>query len=213
VKTKEPFIVRCNLANGLAIADLRLGGSGLLPTLEGAARVENLVASLPFSKLTVDYGYLYFSADNPFNPALDIHGSSRLRDYNINVYIYGTAAEPQTVFTSEPSLPQEEVIALLATGATQQELTENNQILATRAGVLLLQDLYHKIFKRRTPPPTSSPDQPLDRFSMDVGTVDPRTGRQEVNGRFKLSKQVEISAGLDVQGDVQVQLGYLLRFR
>ena len=213
VKTTEPFVVRGNLANGLAYADLHLGGNGLAPTLQGTARIENFVASLPFSRLTVDYGYLHFSTDAPFDPTLDIHGTSRIRNYNIAVAIYGTASEPQTVFTSEPSMPQEEVIALLATGATSKEFTENSQVLAGRAGVLLLQDLYHKVFKRRTPPPESKADQPLDRFGLDVGTVDPRTGRQEINGRFKLSNQYEIGAGVDVQGDVQVQLRYLLRFR
>jgi len=213
VKTTEPLVVRGNLANGLAYADLHLGGSGLLPSMEGTARIENFVASLPFSRLTVDYGYLYFGQGAPFNPTLDIHGTSRIRDYNINVYIYGTASEPQTLFTSEPALAQEEVIALLATGATSQELKDNNQMLAGRAGVLLLQNFYHKIFKPHAPPASAKPDQPLDRFSLDVGTVDPRTGRQEINGRFKLTNQYEIDAGVDVQGDVQLQLRYLLRFR
>ena len=213
VKTTEPLAVRGNLANGQAFADLRLGGNGLAPTLQGTARIENFVASLPFSRLTIDYGYLYFSPDAPFNPTLDIRGSSRIRDYNIGVSIYGTAEEPQTVFTSEPPLAQEEVIALLATGATSKEFVENKSVLAGRAGVLLLQDLYHKVFKRRSPTAEAKPDEPLNRFSLDVGTVDPRTGRQELGGRFKLSNQYEIGAGVDVQGDVQVQLRYLLRFR
>ena len=213
IKTAEPFLIRGNLANGQAHADLHLGGNGLAPTLEGSARIENFVASLPFSRLTVDYGYLHFSPDNPFDPTLDIRGTSRIRDYNISVYIYGTAVEPQTLFSSEPSMPQEEIIALLATGATTKEFTENNQVLAGRAGVLLVQDLYHKVFKRRSPQSEAKLDQPLDRFSLDVGTVDPRTGRQEINGRFKLSNEYEIGAGVDVQGEVQVQMRYLLRFR
>jgi len=213
IKTAEPFTIRSNLATGQAFADLHLGGNGLAPTLEGSVRMENFVASLPFSRLNIDYGHLYFSPDDPFNPTLDIHGTSRIRDYYIGAYIYGTVSEPQTVFTSEPPLAQEEVIALLATGATSREVTENSQVLAGRAGVLLLQDLYHKIFKKRGPQTEAKPDQPLDRFSLDVGTVDPRTGRQEINGRFKLSDQYEIGAGVDVQGDVQVQLRYLLRFR
>ena len=213
VKTKEPFVIRGNMANGVAHADFRLGGNGLLPTLEGSARIENFEASLPFSRLTIDYGYLYYSADNPFNPTLDIHGTSRIRDYNIGVWIYGTASEPQTLFSSEPPLAQEEVIALLATGATSKEITQSNQAMAGRAGMLLLQDLYLKVFKRRKPPGDSKPDQPLNRLALDLGTVDPRTGRQEIGGHFKLSDQYEIGAGVDIQGDVRVQLQYLLRFR
>ena len=49
------------------------------------------------------------------------------------------------------------------------------------------------------------------RFGM--ATVDPRTGRQELMGKFKLSNEYQIGAGVDMQGDVRMQLQYLLRFR
>ena len=211
IGTVEPFAVKGNLANGSLEGDLHLGGTGLTPKLEGTARVENFVASLPFSRLTVDHGTLYFNGGASLNPILDIHGSSRIRDYNVNVYLYGTASEPQTLFTSEPSLPQEEVIALLATGATSRDFAQNNQALAGRAAVLLFQDLSRKIFPRR--PPADNNANPMDRFSLDVGGVDPRTGRQELKGKFKLSDQFQLGAGVDVQGDVRMQLQYLIRFR
>jgi len=211
IQTVEPFAVKGNLANGSLEGDLHLGGTGLAPTLEGTAHIENFVASLPFSRLTVDRGALYFSGNASLNPSLDIHGFSRIRDYNVNVYLYGTASEPQTLFTSEPSLPQEEVIALLATGATTREFAQNNQAFAGRAAVILFQDIYRKIFPRRPPPENTA--NPMDRFSLDVGGVDPRTGRQELMGKFKLSNEYQIGAGVDMQGDVRMQLQYLIRFR
>ena len=211
IVTDEPFTVKGNLANGSIEGDLHLGGTGLAPTLEGTAHIENFVASLPFSRLTVDHGALYFGGNALLNPTLDIHGSSRIRDYNVNVYLYGTGTEPQTLFTSEPSLPQEEVVALLATGATTREFSQNNQALAGRAAVLLFQDLSRKILPKRTTSGDTS--NPLDRFSLDVGGVDPRTGKQQLMGRLKLSDQYQIGAGVDMQGDVRMQLQYLLRFR
>jgi len=57
---------------------------------------------------------------------------------------------PEAVFTSEPPLPQEEIISLLATGATRAELTGNNNVLAGRAATLLVTQLYRKFFKKRT---------------------------------------------------------------
>lgn len=211
IKTDEPFTVRGNLANGSLIADLYLGGSGLAPTLDGVAHIDNFVASLPFSRLAIDHGALYFSGNATLNPTLDIHGSSRIRDYNVNVYLYGSVNEPQTLFTSEPALPQEEIIALLATGATTRDFAQNNQVLAGRAAVLLFQDLYHKAFPRRAQP--TGAQNPMDRFSLDVGAVDPRSGRQELMGKLKLSNEYEVGAGVDMQGDVRMQLRYLLRFR
>jgi len=212
ITTIEPFAVKGNLANGSIEGNLHLGGTGLAPTLDGTAYIENFVASLPFSRLTVDHGTLYFSSNTePLNPRLDIHGSSRIRDYNVNVYLYGTASEPQTLFTSEPSLPQEDVIALLATGATTRDFAQNNQVLAGRAAALLARDLYRKLFPKRNAP--ANERNPLDHFSLDVGAVDPRTGKQELMGRLKLSNEYQFSAGVDMQGDVRMQLQYLIKFQ
>ncbi|XHR28248.1 MAG: translocation/assembly module TamB domain-containing protein [Chthoniobacteraceae bacterium] len=211
IQTDEPFVIKGNMADGALRAHLRLGGSGLAPTLDGVAWVDNLVASLPFSTLNVDHGALYFSGNASLNPTLDIHGSSRIRDYNVNVYLYGTALEPQTLFTSEPALPQEEVVTLLATGATTRDFQQNNQAATGRAAALLFQDIYRKVFPRRTAPSNSA--NPFDWFSLDVGGVDPRTGKQELMGKLKLSNAYQIGAGVDMQGDMRMQLQYLIRFR
>jgi autotransporter translocation and assembly factor TamB len=212
ITTAEPFAVKGNLANGAIEGNLTLGGTGLTPTLEGTAHIENFVASLPFSRLTVDHGALYFRGGGTLDPVLDVHGSSRIREYNVNIYLYGTASEPQTLFTSEPSLPQEEVVALLATGATTRDFVQNNQAVAGRAAALVFQDIYRKVFSKRAPAPGGG-SNPFDRFSLDVGGVDPRTGKQELMGRFKLSDQFQLGAGVDVQGDARMQVQYLLRFR
>ena len=104
--------------------------------MDGTVRIENFVASLPFSKLQITNGYVSFSKDNPFIPNLNIQATSTLQDYNINVLIYGTASDPKTVMTSEPPLPQEDIVALLATGATTSSLS-NGDALAGRAAILL----------------------------------------------------------------------------
>ncbi|MEA3187419.1 MAG: translocation and assembly module TamB [Chthoniobacter sp.] len=210
IKTKDPFAVRGNLANGAVAIDLALVGTGRAPTLDGSVRIENFVASLPFSKLEVRYGYVYFSPDEPFIPRLDIQGTSSMRDYNINAYIFGTANEPQTVFSSEPPLPQEDIIALLATGSTASELTGSGDALAGRGAALLFQRLYRKVFKAKEP---SENESFLSRFNVDVGGVDPRTGQQEVSTRFKLGENFYLIGDLDVGGNIRGQVKYLLRFR
>jgi hypothetical protein len=160
----------------------------------------------------VNDSYVYFSPDDPFVPRLDIHGRSSMRDNNITVYIYGTATEPQTVFTSEPPLPQEDIIALLATGATASDLTGGGDVLAGRALVLATQRLSRMIFKKK-PPADIEKESMLSRFDLDVGGVDPRTGQQEVSASFKMAEKFYLIGDLDVQGNVRGQVKYLLRFR
>jgi autotransporter translocation and assembly factor TamB len=210
VKTKDPVLIRGNLATGNAISDLRLTGTGLHPGLSGTIRLRDVDATLPFSRLTVSYGILYFDPSDSFNPKMDMRGTSIVRDYTIHVYVYGTALSPQAIFTSEPPLPQEEIISLLATGTTRQELTGGNGVLAGRAAMLLVQQLYVKIFKKGQ---TTQSNSVFDRLDLDVGQVDPRTGQRRATARFKINDKFVLLGDLEVGGDFRGMVKYLIRFR
>jgi autotransporter translocation and assembly factor TamB len=209
IKTKEPVLLRGNLATGGAVADLHLTGTGLQPRLDGIVRMEKVEATLPFSRLEISHGFLYFNPDDPLNPKLDLHGTSVIRDYTVHVFIYGTALAPEAVFNSEPPLPQEEIISLLATGTTREELTGNNNVLAGRAAMLLVQQLYRKVFKKGQGAQSTSV---FDRLDLDVGTVDPRTGQQQAIARFRINDQFVVIGDLGVGGDYRGMLKYLIRF-
>jgi hypothetical protein len=210
IKTKDPFLIRGNLANGGAVSDLHLTGTGLHPDLQGWIRLDNIDATLPFSRLEISSGFLYFDPSDPLNPKIDMHGRSVIRDYTINVYIYGRTLAPEAIFTSEPPLPQEEIISLLATGTTREQLTGNNNVLAGRAAMLLVQQLYRKVFKKGQGTQSSSV---FDRLDLDVGTVDPRTGQQQATARFKINEQFVLLGDLGVGGDYRGMVKYLIRFK
>ena len=210
IKTKDPVLIRGSLANGGAVSDLHLTGTGLRPALQGTVRLEKVEATLPFSRLEVSSGFVYFDPSDSFNPKLDLHGTSVIHDHTIRVYIYGTSLAPEAIFTSEPPLPQEEIISLLATGATREELTGSNNLLAARAATLLVQQLYRKIFKKGQPTQSNSV---FDRLDLDVGTVDPRTGQQQATARLKINDQFVFVGDIGVGGDYRGMLKYLIRFR
>jgi hypothetical protein len=210
VKTKDPFMIRGNLANGGAVVDLHVTGTGLHPLLQGNVRLQNVEATLPFSRLEIASGLLYFDPSDSFNPKIDLQGTSLIRDYTVHVYVYGTSLAPEALFTSEPPLPQEEIISLLATGTTRQELVGNNNVLAGRAAMLLVQQLYRKVFKKGEATKSNSV---FDRLQVDVGNVDPRTGQQTATARLKLNEQFVLIGDLEVGGDFRGMVKYLIRFK
>ncbi len=209
IKTKNPVIIRGNLATGDATTDLKLTGTGLRPGLQGVVQMEDVEATLPFSRLDVTRGTLTFSPDDPMNPTVDLHGTSVIRDYTVRVYVYGTLLSPQAIFTSEPPLAQEEIISLIATGATRQELSTGN-VLAGRAAMLLIQQLYRKIVKKGEPTESNTV---FNRLDLDLGTVDPRTGQQQATMRFKIDDHLVLTGDVGVRGDFRGKLKYLIRFR
>ena len=210
IKNKDPFLIRGNLAGGGAVIDLRLTGTGLHPGLQGQVRLENFEATLPFSRLTVEHGFLYFNPDDSLNPRIELHGTSLLRDYTIHVFLFGTALAPQALFNSEPPLPQEEIISLLATGVTREELAGSGNVLVGRAGLLVLKQLYRKVFKKDAP---LRFDSVFNRLDVEFGAVDPRTGQQSATARFRVNNNFVLLGEVAVGGDFRGLVKYLIRFR
>ena len=209
IKTKDPVLIRGNLATGEATTDLKLTGTGLKPGLQGMVHMEDVEATLPFSRLNVSQGSLTFNPKDSTNPTINLQGTSVIRDYTVRVYVYGTLLSPQAIFTSEPPLPQEEIISLIATGTTRRELSTGN-VLAGRAAMLLVQQLYRKVVKKGEPTDSNTVFNKLD---LDLGTVDPRTGQQQATVRFKITDQLVLTGDVGVRGDFRGKLKYLIRFR
>ena len=209
ITTKDPVLIRGNLATGGATSDLKLTGTGLRPELQGVVQMQDVEATLPFSRLEVSRGSLTFDPSDPTNPRIDLQGTSVIRDYTVRVYVYGTVLAPEAIFTSEPPLAQEEIISLIATGATRQELSSGN-VLAGRAAMLLVQQLYRKVFKKGEPTQSNTA---FNRLDLQLGTVDPRTGQQQATVRFKISDRFVFTGDVGVQGDFRGKLKYLIRFR
>ena len=111
-----------------------------------------------------------------------------IRDYTVHVYVYGTSLAPEAIFTSEPPLPQEEIISLLATGTTREELTGNNNVLAGRAAMLLVQQLYRKVFKKGQATQSNSV---FNRLDLDVG-IDGRSAHWTTTSDRALQDQRSI---------------------
>ncbi|MBA3651107.1 MAG: translocation/assembly module TamB domain-containing protein, partial [Chthoniobacterales bacterium] len=211
IKSKEPFLIRGNLATGAAVIDMKMAGTGLHPQLQGQVRLEKFEATLPFSTLTINLGFLYFDPDDPLNPKIELRGTSLIQDYTVHVYVYGTANAPEAVFSSEPPLPQEDIISLLATGVTRENLSGGN-VLASRALLLLGKELYRKIFKKGDNEAPRS-DSIFNRLSVDYSGTDPRTGEQTATAKYKVSDRILLIGDIGVAGSFRGLVKYVIRFR
>ena len=213
IRTDDPFFVRGNLANGQATVDLHLRGTGAQPRLDGNVTVVNLVASLPFSRLEISNGNINFTPDQPLNPVVDLTGTSSIRTYLVTVFVTGRAHDPKVTFSSDPPLGEQDIVSLLATGATTAELSGSGEALAGKATLLVAQDLYRRAFPKKTSV-TEEPKSTLaDRLNLDVGATDPSTGKQEVAASFKITDAVSFVADLGIEGDLTGRVKYLVRFR
>jgi autotransporter translocation and assembly factor TamB len=210
VKTIDPILIRGNLGKGRVDAALRVSGKLGDPKPEGRMRITEAVARLPFSTLEVREGYLIFTPANGFDPTLEIRGTAEPRPYRVQIYAYGLLSDPQLVMTSEPPLPDNEIMTLLATGTTSAGL-EDSQAASSRAMQLLIEELRRGrfLFGDRLRPVLGL----LDNVDFSLAETDPYDSDSYSSATLKLNERWYITAGIGAQGDQRIMAIWRFRFR
>ncbi len=212
-RTSDPFLVRGNLTTGEVVGNLSATGQLANPQLEGELTVDELSAALPFSTLTIDNGKALFTPGKGFIPTLDIRAQSRIPPYEVDLFVAGPATSPTISFASNPPLPENEVITLLATGTTTSGL-EDPDAAKGKAFQLLIEQI------RRAPP--GSPLHPLAKFAeplkdveLQVAGADPFTGkrRNSVTIPVPESKRWFVTASVDAESNTRGLVLYILKFQ
>ena len=212
-RTTDPFLIRGNLTKGEVVGELQATGKLGEPIVVGELSVAELDAALPFSTLKIAKGKAIFDESTGFIPKLDIRARSRIPPFEVDLFVSGSATSPKIDFTSNPPLPENEVITLIATGTTSEGL-EDPQAAAGKAFQLLIEQI------RRAPP--SSPLHPLARFAeplkdveLQVGGVDPFTGKRRNSVTLPVSNSDRwfVSASVDAESNTRGLALYIIKFR
>ena len=210
LKTEDPFLIRGNLARGSVTADARVTGTLGSPRPLGKAVIKNLTASLPLSKLTIPSGNVILTPASGLDPVLDIRGTSRISNYDVNIYVYGAVSAPKMLLTSEPPLPENEIMTLLATGTTTEGLSDG-ATAQNKGTQLLIEEL------RRGRLPMGKRLMPLlsllDDVELAVGEPDPYSGKKRASATIPVRSHYFLYGGVDGEGQTRSLLMYELRFR
>ena len=198
---KTPFLIRGNFATGKVVGSVRIGGTLGAPTPDGEVRISDFRAALPFSTLTVRAGTARFTPATGFDPLLELRGTAEPRPYQVSIHVYGRASNPQMVLTSNPPLPDNEIMTLLATGTTTSGL-ENPQAASARALQLLAEELRRGRFA------VGKQLQPLlgllDRVDFTLAEADPYSGGSFSTATLSITDRWFLSAGMGADGDTRV---------
>ncbi len=210
VRAEDPVIIRGNLANGEISGSIRVGGTVGSPAPDGVFTIRELRASLPFSTLTVRRGTLTFTPSSGFDPILEIRGTAEPRPYQVTIYAYGSASNPQLVLTSNPPLPENEIMTLLATGTTTSGL-EDPATASSRALQLLAEEMRRGRFR------FGKQLRPLlalaDKVDFSLAESDPYSNETFSTATIALTDRWFISAGIGAEGDSRTMLIWRVRFR
>ncbi len=210
VKTVDPILIRGNLGEGEI--DVAVGISGNLgdPIPKGYAKMRNALIRLPLTKLRVSKAVLTFNEATRFDPSIEIRANADPRPYQVDIYAYGRASDPQLVLASQPPLPKEEIMTLLATGTTSAGL-ENSQLAASRATQLLIEELRRGRFRfgKQLRPIFNL----LDEVNFSIAEPDPYSAATYNTATVKLSRRWSVSAGVNEEGDQRMMATWRLGFK
>ncbi len=210
VRTEEPFLIRGNFANGEVMGNIRVGGTLGTPAPDGVVTIKDFRASLPFSTLAVPVGTATFTPATGFDPILEIRGTAEPRPYRVTIYAYGRASDPQLVLTSNPPLPENEIMTLLATGTTTSGL-EDPQAASSRAMQLLIEEMRRGRFRfgKQLRPLLAL----LDRVDFSLAESDPYSSASYSTATLAITDRWFLSAGMASSGDSRVLVIWRFSFR
>lgn len=145
-----------NLVRAKLLGKLRLTGTNVKPVIIGAIETaEGAQAFFRNNTYRISRGLLQF---NGLWPTFDLSAQATVRDYLVNVKAFGRFDDPKLSLTSEPFLPDGDIISLLTIGVTSRERVTSDTATSLAAEALLS---------------ASGLDQQVQRFlSQSVGLKD-----------------------------------------
>ncbi len=113
--------------------DMHVGGTVSEPEIDGVLRSRRGQIEVLGSTLTLDESTIRFLDRNPIKPYLNIQASSNAGGTEIQVALKGTVKKPKLTLSSDPALPNDEILALLLFGRAVQDITPFQAIQLARA--------------------------------------------------------------------------------
>ena len=123
VDTASPIMVENNLARAEIGADVRVVGNPYETSLSGRLTIEEgSELFLNERRYEVERGIVTFIDERRIVPSLDLLIRTAARNYDISLEVTGTPGDTETTLSSDPSLPEPDILALLVTGRTLDEM-------------------------------------------------------------------------------------------
>ena len=139
VRTTSPIAVDNNLAKIGIDTNLQLVGTYYAPSLLGRVTLEE-GGELRLQQITayVDRGMITFVSETRIQPELDVQARTTTAGYDITMQITGPANKLETTFTSNPPLPQPDIISILVFGKPTQDVKNSQMEVAQQQAFSLL---------------------------------------------------------------------------
>jgi translocation and assembly module TamB len=116
VEGRNALVVRNNLADLVASVSLQVNGPVKDPVVSGRITATSGTLNFRNDRYEITRALMDFPPQPQADPIINIQGESQIRGYRVSVGLTGPLSQPQAVISSEPALPQADIVSLITTG-------------------------------------------------------------------------------------------------
>ena len=102
---------------------LRLKGDLVVPQVVGSIKVKRGFFDLLDRRFTIGHGEVTFVGSKPPLPMIDLAATAKTVDVSVTLDLKGPAADPKLTLSSDPNLPQDEILSRLLFGTGVARIT------------------------------------------------------------------------------------------
>lgn len=114
--------VENNLAKARVLGSLKLTGSNLRPGLVGTLQAaEGGQAFFRGNRFAISQGLVEFKDRAAIDPIFDVHAETQVREFLVRLHAFGRVTQPSVLLTSEPTLPEGDILSLLTLGVISRD--------------------------------------------------------------------------------------------
>lgn len=136
IKTENSIEVRHQFVEGYVVGAFKIFDKVTSPRIKGEAHFEDFsVIKVRDAEFEVTQSSFVFEGEHPINPKLNLRAKtrSRVNGYDVDLFLQGTANKPLLSWSSQPPLPESQIIAMLALGQLPDQFQQNqSQTQATQ---------------------------------------------------------------------------------
>jgi translocation and assembly module TamB len=206
-----------DLVRGPLFGELNLTGNLASPGLVGTlAMGQGSRLAFRGNEFNLTQAVLEFTDPHKVEVALDVHGQSQVRDYDVTMAVTGSLASPQVTLTSVPTLPQPDIVTLLSLGYTRRDSGAGTGVsgVATAAAAQALFSASGLDDQVRRFLPRGGPVGDLNMritsgYSEETGQVEPRAEFESWlwRDRLRLRIQAPLSGTRGKNAQAELRLG------
>ena len=116
VEGRNALVFRNNLADVVGSISLTVNGPVKDPLVAGRITATSGTINFRNDRYELTRAFVDLPPQRQADPIINIQGESQIRGYRVTVGLNGPLSQPQAVISSEPALPQADVVSLITTG-------------------------------------------------------------------------------------------------